>query len=457
MQNIKVLSMKKYYKNSVYSLFFVCMVGFLLPTIAEATSEDSISSWQYQRVIEIESGLDGEFVYVPLTVESDIARNSFRDLRVFDGESMIPYQFIVEDEENTTVLQQATVMDLSRGGDGEMMFIVELSEDGGLHNSLNLSFPAGEFRRNVSVYASDTKLSHESDQWRQLTDDAYTFSFFDSRTGTRLSDSQIRYPESSARFLRVVIERGEGQVGDVNQVQVRREISREADSVEIERNVDVSHSLSENTTEIVIDMGRHYIPVRSIELSLSNPDEIFHRDAVVQQSSDALRWRTVSRDSVFNIKTDRFFGQRLTLSIPETESRYFRVVVFNQDDSPVQFDDHVALTTVLRAIVFEVRHDKDYVLLYGNTAARAPQYDLSRYFQYLDLEDMPQAQLSTSSENPEYRVEEEKVPFTEEYRVALNLFLIVMVLVMAGVAVITIRRGRLGDSHKIEDDHISKL
>ena len=48
-----------------------------------------------------------------------------------------------------------------------------------------------------------------------------------------------------------------------------------------------------------------------------------------------------------------------------------------------------------------------YKLFYGNPDARYPQYDIERYFQYLETENLPKATLVAGIANPLF---EEKVP-----------------------------------------------
>ena len=439
MQSIKIILMRKYFNIGV--LWVIPALLTIIPLFAFA-SED-LSNWQKKRDILIPAGVS-DFVYVTIPADSDIGLHNFTDLRVVTGDwRIVPYELVVEDSESSRVRQRSTVIDPVTDSEGRFMFILQLEEEGGLHNAINLSFAPGEFRRNVSVYASGERLSHDDPGWRKVTGDGYVFSFFDERTRTHIERSRIDYPESTAEFLRVVIEPGAGEVPDLISVAVERRVSKKAGEFEIKRQADVSHNEKDKTTEIVIDLGSRGVPVRAVRLETEEKD--FYRDVIVQRSVDGVRWRNMGSDSLFRIRASVFGGERLEITFPEMSERYIRVVVFNYDDAPVEFDESVYLTGISRAVVFRAEVGEIYMLLYGNGSARTPRYDLARFFHYFDVLVFPRAELSASSENPLFEaVPEEGEDFGEKYGFILNIVLIVVVIVSAVIVVFTIKRAKEG-------------
>ena len=434
--------MKNYFSSHLlYTAAVIVCVGAVSSVVSAHDPE--FSSWEFMRPVAVPEVSESSYVFVPLPADSDLGMNNLRDIRIVaDGDRETPFQLMIEDEENVRRLQRSAVVDLSKSADGDLMFILEMHEQGGLHNAVELTFQPAEFRRNVTVFAADERVPHGSGEWRVITDDGYVFSFVDERTGFHVERSRISYPESSARYLRVVVEAGEGGPMELRGASVERRIARDAEETEISRTASVVNNEEDRTTEVVVDLGRSGIPVRGVQFSVSG-DGSFHRDIVVQQSDDRDRWRTVSRDSLFRIQTDRFNGERLGVTFPETRSRYLRAVVFNHDDVPLSFNRDVTLLSVSRAVVFQADPGQSYELLYGNAEAQTPRYDLARFFQYLDVYALPRAELGSRADSPYFEPPpEESVPFTERYGYILNIVLVALVLVIGGIVVATVRSRR---------------
>ena len=55
-----------------------------------------------------------------------------------------------------------------------------------------------------------------------------------------------------------------------------------------------------------------------------------------------------------------------------------------------------------REVVFPVKSGEKYRVFYGNPKAPAPQYDLDKYFQYLDVDSAVYAKLSAQKSNPDF-------------------------------------------------------
>jgi hypothetical protein len=66
----------------------------------------------------------------------------------------------------------------------------------------------------------------------------------------------------------------------------------------------------------------------------------------------------------------------------------------------------------LRELIFQADASGAYRIFYGNPKANSPQYDLEKYFQYLDLNSAQSAGLSQQKNNFEFVPE--KKPLTEQ-------------------------------------------
>jgi hypothetical protein len=104
----------------------------------------------------------------------------------------------------------------------------------------------------------------------------------------------------------------------------------------------------------------------------------------------------------------------------------------NQDDPPVRWNESVTVESTVRAVVFLATAGKQYSLYYGNPAALAPSYDLSRYFQYIESTSLARATLSAQMQNDLYQPPAAPaVPYSESHPDLLTAVLVLLVAVLS--------------------------
>lgn len=396
----------------------------------------SLENWQIVR--EISSTAVSTPTYVRVKLDNKVAASGrdFRDVRILENDSReVPYQLVVEDETFRNSYLEATVLDRVTDSTGRLMFIIDLTRGGLLHSRLNVVANSPNYRRQVSVYAANALLPHNALGWNLLTDKGYIFKFTDPVTKFTTAQGYVDYPESSARYLRVVVESGPEGVLNFGRAEVQ---SYEVSSAKLEETAVtaiISQKSETQTTLLVADLGASGIPTRKLRLSTEGGDSFnFNRSASVAGSNDRENWQSVGQGYLSRIVTPKFTGSNLSIEYPESSYRFYKVSIANHDDAPLPLASNVTFTQVVRAVVFEAESGKNYSLYYGNPKAFAPTYDLSRFFNYLDTTQLPEATLGAPEENPSYIPPAPPVvPFTERNKVLLNITLALLVLIIAGL------------------------
>lgn len=393
----------------------------------------TVEKWQYERQITLPSLNANE--YVRLKLDRAVAAGSagFKDIRVIEDGREAPYQFSIETAEVRAQYLPSQVIDMVTDSSGRLQFILDLGQSGALHSKLHIETESKDYKRQVSIFAASALLPHSSSVWNMLTDKGYIFKFTDPRTEFTTNSGEVAYPQSSARYLRVVIESGhEGALSLRRGSVYRYEISSAKEETETVP-ADVLQKQEDQTTEIVIDLGSAGIPTNKIELSVSDRGN-FSRSAYLFGSADGSLWSRVGQGHLSQIETARFTGSNLTIEYREATYRYYKVSIQNFDDLPLQFANRVLVTHIIRTVVFEAKTGMSYRLYYGNPSAYIPRYDLSRYFEYLETTSLPEATLGSERGNSEYKAPAAPiVPFTERNKILLNITLAVLVLLIAGV------------------------
>ena len=164
-----------------------------------------------------------------------------------------------------------------------------------------------------------------------------------------------------------------------------------------------SRDTERRLTLVELDLGASGIP--SQRLTLDVPEVNFYREVTLETSPDRETWRVlVSRYAIYAYDTPKFTGNSLTLTYSEATSRYFRLVIYDEDNPPLNVQ-RVDMWGLHRRVVFSAGPGRSYKLYYGNIEAHRPSYDIERVFPYLATEDLPQAKLGPQADNPLFVVE----------------------------------------------------
>jgi hypothetical protein len=125
-------------------------------------------------------------------------------------------------------------------------------------------------------------------------------------------------------------------------------------------------------------------------------------------------------------------------------ARYWRVTVRNGNDAPVPRAMPTLYMTP-RHVVFEQQPGRSYRLLYGQSEAKQPQYDLARRVNAKQMEAAVAAGLGPEAINTDWA---DPRPWTEKYDVVLWLALGIAVVLLGYSALRSLRRSAAGTEDK---------
>ncbi len=412
---------------------FCIILLFFSASVLTVYADFDISRYEFKKSIQLPPLGAPSYVQVKIDREVSRVRNPFQDIRIVSEDGgEVPYQLVVKNETAADDFYPSAILNLSSDQNGSTSFILDLGKSGLLHNKINILSDSENFKRYVSVSASDSLLSSGDPRWRLLTSQGYIYDFTDSVAGFKAGAGSINYPENTSRYLLVkILGNGESPVHVIGAQVYRYEVSSAEENV-ISPDTSLVQNEAEKTTEIIADLGVSGFPTHSIKLSAA--DSNFSRRVVIQSSPDSVHWHALSGDYIFKIATEKFVGENLELSYPETTDRFVRVVVFNLDDKPVSFLKEVEVRGIARTLVFKAEVLKKYALYYGNDDARAAKYDLERIFPYLEVNSMPKATLGIQEFNKAFVPKVlPLLPFTERHKSLLTFVLVLLVGVIVGV------------------------
>ncbi|MCK5487179.1 MAG: DUF3999 family protein, partial [Desulfobacterales bacterium] len=414
-----------------------------LPNFSSAIISDTttdvelhrLAQWQYSKDINI-SGSPAKGDLVKITLDQEVfgnAKKDLGDLRVTDdsgGET--PFKLIVErgtfSQENIYPVRILNNSYSTEGGYN--IFIVDFGQGGFLNSSLNILTSSENFKRTVEISGSNDMTS-----WNMLKANGYIYDYTDRLGSFKAQNTSVNYPENTFRYIQVKIFVGGEAPLSIAGAQISKIKRSESRETVFNPKYDVIEYPAKRRTEVIIDLGKKGWPTSNI--TLISPDENFNREVVIYESSDENSWKRVGESYIFNYNTPKFVGANLEIAYSETSERYLKIEIFNGDDKPISITG-VSAKTILRSIVFQYGANtagRSYQLYYGNPKADFPQYDLEKFFPYLDTGKYISSSLSPERSNPFYQKEIPPVPPISERIPYLVPGILVLAILMMGFIV----------------------
>src|SRR5678815_2085713 len=181
------------------TILFVIVAALVL--VVSVSAQTSLSLWPYYVEVTPERA-DGQIyeVAVPLPV-LDKASTDLADLRLFDSSNReIPYAIRIRRELDEKREIPARLFNQGSAGPSTSEVSVDLGENPGEHNEIDIETNGENFRRQVVIEGSDSGR-----EWRMLSNDGVIFSF---ASQNNVAESQrVSYPRSRYRYLRVKVSR----------------------------------------------------------------------------------------------------------------------------------------------------------------------------------------------------------------------------------------------------------
>ncbi|MCM3873777.1 MAG: DUF3999 domain-containing protein [Pyrinomonadaceae bacterium] len=337
-----------------------------------------LSSWPFFAEVTANPGApDAPGIYdvvLPLEV-MDKARDDLADLRLFDaGGREIPYALRIRREFADTREIGASVFNQGVVGQSTSEVTVDLGENPGDHNEIEVQTAGTNFRRRVEVEGSDS-----SKEWRMLDKSGVLFSFQSQNKG--VESSRITYPTSRYRFLRVRVLRDEvtdSKAPEITGVKVKLAV----------------HAKGELTTwglyvppyQLLRNQGAH-ASVWTIDLGARAPcdrlaiemaDASFSRPFQIENVDDPQNVRLIATGEL-----TRHLGEEakpLVITFDEeVHARKLRLLITDYSN-PTLTILSIQASAPARQFVFELKETptQPLRLFFGNSKITAPHYDFEK-------------------------------------------------------------------------------
>ena len=369
-----------------------------LLVVSQAFADFSLTDWRYVKPVILPPGLQDEGLVEVFPDPESFAGSSpgLVDIRVIaDDGTEVPYSSDIGRGERQRTPFPVSIRDQGYVQGRYTSFVADLGREGLLHNEIEVLTPSSNFRRTAVVESSNDGVT-----WARMAEQQ-VFDFTVRERSFTTRDTRVRYTDSTRRYLRVeVADDGEGplEITGATVFFVKESPAREV--LWPAAVLGIRQDSERHLTLVEVDVGVQGIPSRRMVLKV--PDVNFYREVMLEASSDRVEWRTlVPKDAIYAYDTPKFVGSGLALAYPEATSRYFRIVILNEDNPPLDVQG-AEVWGLQHRLVFSADPRRSYSLYYGNPKAGKPSYDIERVFPYLVTQELPQASLGPQAENPQF-------------------------------------------------------
>lgn len=412
-------------------LLFLCAVAACLTAFA-AELPTAWRHWRYFRAITDLSVTVRSPTEILLPWEAfshSEARGA--DFRIIDDRGQeVPFEIAADQgEPGKRQVLSAKLIENSFVPGQFTQVIADFGERPPAFNQVRIETPESDFILWVEVALSDNARL-----WRVVNPRA-PISRFHSRS---IEGAQTIPVEGlPARYVRLRLAQGTEQFPVTAVEGVFTGASREPERTGLPVKMSMEASADSTETRWRVACGSPNLPISEIVFSTDQPE--FYRAVRVQTSDDGEQWNSRASGTIYRYREGDRLKEQLRVVFPEfSGARYWRVEVVNGNDPPLG-GVAAELRGVPRRMRFLAQPGRTYRLLYGNLAAKSPQYDVGHLFAGMPAKPAyAVASLGNEEVNTAYA---DPRPFTERHPVVLWVALAIAIAVLGFAALRALRSG----------------
>ena len=378
----------------------------------------SLAYLEYQRPVEVPNSGSGQHYLVIDEAIWQHARPDLADLRLYSGETEVPYAQISEqgssesDRRDVRVLQQSSI-------GGKTQFLIDMG-DIVEYDHVDLKLAAKDFVAHARVEGQDNL---HGARWASLGDSI----LYDLSRESLGSNTMLRLPRSTYRYLRVTIE---------GPVQPRDVIGASAEHRLVQNplwlDVGAAPRIEQQGKDTVFTFAvPENVPVERVVFTVDPAQPNFRREVEFQNSQKTM----LGSGEINRIHMVRA-GQKIDSDVQQVNfygrgEKTIRVIVHNGDDPPLKITG-ARLQQHERRVYFDAPARSELALYYGDPKLESPVYDYDKLFQRDPGATV--AQLGAETKNTVFTGRPDERPWSEKHPAVLWIAIVAAVLVLGALA-----------------------
>jgi hypothetical protein len=367
------------------------------------------------------------------------ARPDLADLRIYSGETQIPYALVAQAAGVQSAEYDAKILNLGIVG-GSTEFDLDLSETV-QYNRVRLSLDAKDFLVTAQVFGKDALAGAQPVDLGVSTLYDFSRESLGSNTTLKLATASFRYLHVK---LTTAIRPTQVKGATVYSLEEKKSYWTDVGSCgaprQIRPPVMTAGKMYENpagkpTTVLDCDVPPS-VAINRVVFSVAAGQVNFRRSVTLTESDSVDRPLLLAEGDISRVQMKRggtiVNSEQLSVMVSRSNSGHFLITVSNGDDPPLALEK-VQPQTVEQRVFFEPKGATRLQLYYGDDKLDAPTYDYAKFFK-----DDPAAQaaLGAAEVNLAFRGRPDGRPWSERHHAVLWL---AMVVAVAGLGFLALR------------------
>ncbi|MEK3912319.1 DUF3999 domain-containing protein [Paenibacillus sp. FSL H7-0331] len=348
------------------------------------------SNWRYAKPIE----LQGSGKYGALFLDDEVykgAREDLGDLRIMDDKGQfVPYYVDsgAAKAVDTQVVYKSNVIDTVKKNNDTLIDFrispIDATKDI-QGNGVVLSLPEQAFLKHLELYGS-----YDGNQWELLHKD-YVYRTEQLEKNTVVLDKTVKFT-----YYRVkIIDNAENLAFPQLQLIHR---TRATSWQEFAKTTSLLYDTKQEQGQTLLQVRNdNRLRITKVQLEAQGS---FRRSYTVQ-TADGQDVPIEGKRELYRLDFKDVQLQNTTIvgAVPITNPA-FTIKINNQDNAPIQLTG-LKVDYVIDKLVFERQEGRTYLLVYGNSGAGKPSYDIASFRTQIEQENPTLAKLAVQTEAPE--------------------------------------------------------
>lgn len=457
----------------IFSLLTVLFIGtsfYVGASTIETKDWTSISSFTTPQ--SSSSSLLSNNTWYVSQVDSDVwsksLKSDYSDIRIINSANEeIPYIIVKQGQTAKTesvsknANSQVKIIEntiQSNKGVSDRVLVLDTGKEGQVYTGIifNTVKSSINFRKIVNVYISDTLLGANSPAWREVEQKGLIYNYTDP-SGFSIENTEITFPNMASRYIKIRFENDQNLIDKgvsfsnqvaISEAQIKYEERNVTTGVKIENYLSGDFIFSKNdlnstsisiekilqnqekkSTEIYV---RDVKALTSITLKINEKSTNFNRNISIQGSNDSISWQTVTTGQIHRIYSPIYKGDMLNIMTPVLTYPYLRIVIQNQNNTPLIVEDTINITTQKIGVLFKADNIdvNSLKFLIGNKNIPAPTYEIEKTLAYFNNIVPTEVFLTKTDNNPAFQEGDIHVPFGQQYKNIVNGALVLFVVLL---------------------------
>ncbi len=431
---------------SNFSRILVITISALFGVVSTVSADFSQKDWRAYKEIKIPSVAQSTSL-VQVVLDPQVFASStthLSDLRVVDAgdNKEVPYLLITDRDTVQTTAPTTQILNKGSVAGEYTSFVVDFGGSA-RHNQININIDAEQknYRKKVQIYGSN-----DMGRWSLLADNQI---IYDYSRDYPVRNTTVSYPEAVYRYVMVKIIDSDSDPVLVLGASARRDVYARGNRlsyfptfevVEVGKDTQIIADFrlddgKTNHPRISPDFGD--MGAISDQFAISTDSRNFERSVSVYSSADKKVWSYIGGDAIYQYKTKDLSGEKTLVSFGESNARYVKILIHNQDSQPIKIND-LEFRGYVRVIKFLAEPQHNYKLFYGNEKAVFPSYDLAQVYRNFKSDEFISGNLEAERVNGEYVPP--VIPLSERAPWIIWIMLGIAVLVLGAVIFRVVQR-----------------